>query len=326
MNIELITPSPPGLADGCRVTAERWSRILNGLGHQVEVRGSYSQEACDMLIALHASRSLDSIMEFRRRHPQLPLVVALVGSDLYQDLGKRPEVVEGVEAATRLIVLHRRAVIELPESLRSKTWVIYQSADPPDVRVAPVEAYFQIVVSAHLDPHKDPFRAALAARKLPLSSRIQIHHAGRAPNDKMAQKAKEEEKKNPRYRWLGELSHPKAVRLISSSRLVVIASQYEGGSNVLAEALVCSVPLLVTRTSGLVGTLGDDYPGYFPVGDTTELARLMLKAETDESFYERLKERSGRAAWLVRPEREHASWREFLRDLSVRNAAQRAFF
>jgi putative glycosyltransferase (TIGR04348 family) len=326
MKIELITSSPPEIVDGCRVTAERWARILGGLGHQVEVRTGYSHDPCDMLIALHAGRSLDSIKDFRARHPQLPLVVALMGSDLYQDLGKRPEVVKGLEAATRLVVLHRRAVIELPESLRSKTWVIYQSADPPDVRVSPVEAYFQVVVAAHLDPHKDPFRAAQAARKLPLSSTIQVQHAGRAPDEKMEQKAKEEEKKNPRYRWLGELSHEKVVRLISSSRLVVIASQYEAGSNVLAEALVCSVPLLVTRTSGLVGTLGDDYPGYFPVGDTAELARLMLKAETDESFYEQLKERSARAAWLVRPERERASWQEFLRDLSVREASQRAFF
>ncbi|RPI22140.1 MAG: TIGR04348 family glycosyltransferase [Acidobacteria bacterium] len=326
MRIELVTPSPPDLFDGNRVTALRWERILTGLGHEVEVRNEYSGKRCELFIALHARKSLASITAFRDRWPEAPLLVALTGSDLYRDLPKNAEVLKVLELATRLIVLHRRAVLELPESARSKTWVIYQSADQPDLKLDPPEATFQVAVVAHLLPQKDPFRAALAARKLPLASRVEVHHAGRAFDQAMELKAKDEEKKNRRYKWLGELTHPKALRLIASSHLVVIASEYEGGSNVLSEALVSSVPVLVSRTSGLVGTMGDDYPGYFPVGDTTELARLLRRVETEESLYTLLKDRALRSAWLVRPEQERASWQELLHEVSFRAVAQRSFF
>ncbi len=326
MQIELVTPSPPDLIDGNRVTALRWEKILTGLGHEVELRNTYSGKRCDILIALHARKSLASITAFRDRWPEAPLLVAMTGSDLYRDLPKNVEVLKVIDQATRLIVLHRRAVLELPESARAKTWVIYQSAEAPDVKLAPPETHFQVAVVAHLRPQKDPLRAAMAARKLPLSSRVQVHHAGRALDERMEHKAKEEEKKNPRYKWLGELSHPKALRLLGSSHLVVIASQYEGGSNVLSEALVAGVPALVSRTSGLVGTMGDDYPAYFPVGDTTELTRLIRRAETEESFYQVLKDRAVRSAWLVRPEQERASWQELTYEISFRKTVQRSFF
>jgi len=326
MQIELVTPSPPDLIDGNRVTALRWEKILTGLGHEVALRNIYSGKRCDMLIALHARKSLVSITAFRDRWPEAPMVVAMTGSDLYRDLPKNAEVLKVLDHATRLIVLHRRAVFELPESARVKTWVIYQSAEAPDVKLAPLETHFQVAVVAHLRPQKDPFRSAMAARKLPLSSRVQVHHAGRAFDDKMDLRAKEEEKKNPRYKWLGELSHPKALRLIGSSHVVVIASQYEGGSNVLSEALVAGVPVLVSRTSGLVGTMGDDYPAYFPVGDTSELARLLRRAESEESFYQVLKERALRSAWLVRPEQERASWQELIHEISLRKVVQQSFF
>ena len=326
MRIEVVSPSPLGLIDGNRVTAERWARILREQDNDVEVRPEYSKERVDLLIALHARHSLDSITAFRDRYPESPLLVVLTGSDLYRDLPKDAGVLRVLELATRLVVLHRRTVHELPESVRGKTWVIYQAAEPPDVRVSRQESQFQVAVVAHLLPDKDPFRAALAVRELPLSSLVQIQHAGGAPDAAAERKAKNEEKRNPRYHWLGPLPHEKALRLIDGSRLVVIASQYEGGSNVLSEALACSVPALVSRTSGLVGTLGDEYPGYFPVGDTSELSRLMRKAETDERFYAQLREGCARAAWLVRPEQERASLQELLNELAVRPPVQRALF
>ena len=326
MRIEVVSPSPLGFVDGNRVTAERWAKILREMGHDVEVRPEYSKQRADILIALHARASLESITAFRDRYPDAPLIVALTGSDLYRDLPKDASVLRALALATRLVVLHRRTVHELPESVRGKTWVIYQAADPPDVRVSPQENQFQVAAVAHLTPDKDALRAALAARELPSSSLIQIQHAGGAPDAAMERKAKNEEKRNPRYHWLGPLPHEKALRLIDSSRLVVIASEYEGGSNVLSEALACSVPVLVSRTSGLVGALGDDYPGYSPVGDTSELARLMSKAETDQSFYEELRRGCARAAWLVRPEQERASLQELLNELYVRPSAQRALF
>ena len=42
----------------------------------------------------------------------------------------------------------------------------------------------------------------------------------------------------------------------------------------LCEAIACGVPTISTRIAGSVGLLGEDYPGYFPVGDTEALAAV----------------------------------------------------
>jgi hypothetical protein len=52
----------------------------------------------------------------------------------------------------------------------------------------------------------------------------------------------------------------------------------------LSEAIVASVPVIASRILGTVGILGADYPGYFTVGDTRELMRLLICAETRPDF------------------------------------------
>lgn len=58
----------------------------------------------------------------------------------------------------------------------------------------------------------------------------------------------------------------------------------EGGANALGEAIVAGLPVLASRIPGSIGILGDDYPGYFRVGDTRELAHLQLRCETEPPF------------------------------------------
>ena len=62
----------------------------------------------------------------------------------------------------------------------------------------------------------------------------------------------------------------------------------EGGANVIVEAITSGVPVIASFVSGNIGMLGDDYPGYFPLGDSAACAALMSRAETDASFYARL--------------------------------------
>lgn len=90
----------------------------------------------------------------------------------------------------------------------------------------------------------------------------------------------------------------------------------EGSSNVLSEAIASSVPVIAAKIPGLIGTLGDTYPGYFHVGNTTDLARLLRKAELDSLFYGRLKSYCARLRPLVDPKREQADLKELLRELS----------
>ena len=97
---------------------------------------------------------------------------------------------------------------------------------------------------------------------------------------------------------------------------MVLSSLSEGGANVISEAIVVGVPILASRMDGNVGLLGADYPGYFPVGDTIALARLLQRIEGDRRFVAMLRRRITRRAPLFRPEREIAAWRRLLAELS----------
>ena len=78
----------------------------------------------------------------------------------------------------------------------------------------------------------------------------------------------------------------------------------EGGANAVAEALAAGVPVIASRVAGNVGMLGEDYPGYYPVGDERALARLLERTETDAAFHGLLKAAVRRAPPLTLPERE----------------------
>ena len=128
----------------------------------------------------------------------------------------------------------------------------------------------------------------------------------------MERQARREMQGNPRYRWLGELPRGQALRVLARSRLHVLSSQLEGGASALSEAIACSVPTLASRIAGSVGILGPDYPGYFLVGNTQALARLLRRAETDARFLARLRAWSKRLQPLVNPAREREAWRRLL--------------
>lgn len=326
MRIQIICPAPPGTLYGNRVTALRWARILKGLGHRVRLAQHYAGGPCDLLIALHARRSAAAAFRFRDRYPQRPLIVALTGTDLYRDVRRHRRARQVLELATRLAVFQPLALKELPARLRGKARIIYQSVERTKRPArggghgpAPSRTdFFDVAVVGHLRRVKDPFRAARASRRLPASSRIRILQAGAAMEAGMARRARAEARGNPRYRWLGGLSRAGARRLMASSRLLVLSSFLEGGANVISEALVDRVPVLASRIAGSMGLLGAGYPGYFPVGDTKALARLLRRAETDRRFYARLQSWCSRRAPLFRAARERARWKKLLQELKPR--------
>jgi putative glycosyltransferase (TIGR04348 family) len=316
VRIQLITPAPLRINNGNKVTAVRWLRIFRKLGHTVTLDQSYNTNPCDLLVALHARRSYDSIHRFYALHPERPLIVVLTGTDLYRDIRTNRNAQRSLELATRIVPLQRMALAELPKRLHRKTRVIYQSAEPYRLKPPSWDSrHFKISVIGHLRDEKDPLRTAMAVRGLPPESRIQVLHVGRALDANLEERARTETAKNPRYRWIGELPHWKTRRLLAQSHLTVITSRMEGSSNVLSEAIASSVPVIASRISGLMGTLGKFYPGYFPVGDTGKLAALLTKAESDSAYYRLLKNRCAGLLSLVRPGRELQAWRALLREL-----------
>jgi putative glycosyltransferase (TIGR04348 family) len=315
MRIILVTPAPPGSHKGNRVTALRWARLLRQLGHRVALREDYRGEPCDLLVALHARRSAPAVEAYRAARPGGPLVVALTGTDLYEDIRTDPAARRSLELASRLVVLQSLAAQELDERLRGKVRVIYQSAEVPAVAPRPRPGDFEVCVLGHLRPVKDPFRTALAARLLPASSRVRVLHVGAALSPDMAERAAAEAADNPRYRWLGDLPRSRALRVLARCRLLALTSRLEGGANAVSEAIAAGVPVLSSHIAGSVGLLGADYSGYFPVGDTEALASLLSRAETDATYYRGLKAQCRRLRPLFRPGRERGTWRRLLREL-----------
>ena len=316
--IALVTPAGPTRRTGNRISGGRWARILRASGHKVTTLDQYDRQRCDLLIALHARRSHPSIKQFRRLHPDKPLVVVLTGTDLYRDIHVDEDARESLQLATRLVVLQRKGLDELAPELHEKTRVIYQSASPYPGRPGDRDRQFTVAAVGHMRPEKDPFRTAMAVRSLPSSSRISLVHIGAALGDGFVRRAKRETERNARYRWLGELPHWKTRQLMARSHILSITSHMEGSCNVLCEALASGVPVVASRISGLMGTLGDDYPGYFELGDTAGLKRLLIRAENDLPFYESLSRHCAEVAPLVSPEREIRAWQGLIRDVTTR--------
>jgi putative glycosyltransferase (TIGR04348 family) len=317
LTVGMVTPAPAGSRKGNRVTALRWARALRALGHRVRLAESWGGDEVDVLVALHARRSAPSVDRFRARHPSRPLVVALTGTDVYQDLGRAHDALRSLEQASRIIALQPLAAAALPEALRARARVILQSASRALVPPAPPveEGRLEVLVLAHLREVKDPLRAALAARLLPASSCVHVTHLGAALDEALAAAAQAESQANPRYRWLGEAGRQEGLARLARSHLLVVSSRLEGGANVVSEAIVAGVPVVASRIPGSVGLLGEEYPGYFPVGDTAALAALLARCEGEPRFLRRLAYETARLRPLFDPARERDAWRALLHEL-----------
>ena len=309
MRIALITPYGREHRNGNWHTAARWARFLREAGHTVRVQVEWDGRAADLMLALHARRSFASIRAFAEKFPSRPLLLTLTGTDLYRDIHEDADAQQALERAHRIIVLQERGVDELAPHLAAKTRVVYQSS--PDIARTPERPNsFEVLVIGHLREEKDPFRAALATAYLSAHSQIQVTHLGGALSEEMAETAGMAQGKLPRWTWAGTVPHKTVLKRLSRARLLIISSVMEGGANVICEALAADVPVLASHMPGNIGMLGEDYPGYFPVGDEHRLARLLSMAEDDPDFYADLL-RHGRARrGLMRPEQEASRLRQ----------------
>src|SRR5262249_7605398 len=187
MKIVVITPDRSSSRSGNQITSTRWTRILRELGHRVHTTRRYNGAAADLMIAIHAWRSADSIRNFRELYPDRPLIVALSGTDVYDYIDRDPvPTLRSLACADRLGAVQGLVRRRVPARFRAKVRVVHQSAAPvPRVQRRPTRR-FDVAVIGHLRQVKDSFRAAKAARRLPASSRIRIVHLGAAETPQWA--------------------------------------------------------------------------------------------------------------------------------------------
>jgi putative glycosyltransferase (TIGR04348 family) len=271
---------------------------------------------CDLLIALHAVKSATAA-DFKRTHLDRPAVVALTGTDIFQDGAPADTLTETLRVSDRILALQRHMATAVPAEHRHKVRVVFQSFAPPHPLPQPRSDQFEVCVLGHLRDVKDPFLTAKAVRSLPAESRIKVVHVGGALEPEFAELAQREQAANPRYEWLGEVPRDEAVRTLARCRILVMSSKAEGGPSAVSEAVACGVPVLSTPTSGVVGLLGEAYPGYFPVGDCGALKTLLLRCERDAAFLGELRAAGDAVRPLIAPATERAAWAGLLTELGV---------
>src|SRR5438034_7199215 len=174
MRIALVTPAGARARNGNRHTALRWAAFLRAAGHRVAVSTQWPGSDADLLLALHARRSYDSIRRFAASYPQRRLLVALTGTDIYRDIRISSEARESLALAHRLITLQPMAAAELPAPLRRKVRVVVQSS-ATTLRQDPVGRQFRVCVIGHLREEKDPLRIVAALPHLGAIQRSEEH-------------------------------------------------------------------------------------------------------------------------------------------------------
>ena len=307
-----IVIASPALAqqnNGNWQTASRWAAFLDA-GYAVDIvpQWQVGDSAPDLLIALHARRSAPSLAAFARALPQRPAILVLTGTDLYRDIAVDAAAQAALEQASALVLLQPAGRAWLPEDVRAKARVIYQSADSTPPAAMPTG---EVTMIGHLRDEKDPLTfmraAALVAHRLV--------HIGGALDPGLAAAATSTQAARANYRWLGALPREQARAHLAGSHAMVIASKMEGGANVIIEAVCAGVPVLASDINGNRGMLGEDYAGYFPPGDAPALAALIDRSFADPAFYALLQLQCAERAALFAPAAERAALRELVDNL-----------
>lgn len=315
-HVFLISPALEKANNGNWQTARRWARILR-LHFRVSLGLEWDSSPCDIMIALHARRSASSIAAFSTGYPAHPLVVVLTGTDLYRDIHHDASAQHSLQVASRLVVLQQAGVDELPVEFHAKTQVIHQSSPflkPVDPLLKADSRYFDVVMIGHLRAEKDP-ATFMRAAALINSAHIRLTHIGAALDAALGAQAQATQLAQGNYRWLGNQPHAATRQRLKRSHLMVIASVMEGGANVIIESVTSGVPVLASAIPGNRGMLGDDYAGYFTLGDSAQLARLIERAAEDPAFYRQLQSQCEARASLFLPQREQAALLELMQNI-----------
>ncbi len=310
MKIAIFSVATRETRSGNWVTASRWQQLLRSAGHRVTIlhdRLEVQRCDADMLIGLHARHSGLTLLRFKKLYPHRKTMVVLSGTDIYKDLAptrKRHSITAGrsLDVCDQIILLQPLMMKRLKRTWQAKSTVVMMDAartTPPRKRA--VGSSLQACVVGHLRYEKDPFRAAMSVRELPQGVVVKVTHVGRALSDSFHDRACRESKRNSSWNWLGSVPYAEVQTLMRSSDLLVNTSRSEGAPNVLFEAISCRLPIIASRIDGHVGVLGDNYRGYFQVGDTQGLQQLLIRCANDGKFYQYLLRASDSLAKKYRP-------------------------
>ncbi|HSW19187.1 MAG TPA: selenoneine biosynthesis selenosugar synthase SenB [Ramlibacter sp.] len=324
-SIVIVSPALAEANNGNWQTASRWREML-AARHEARIVKRWPDEAAagdDIMLALHARKSADSVQAWVAARGSRGLAVVLTGTDLYQDIAYDASAQASLDSAARLVVLQEMGVAALPAQHGAKARVIYQSTSALEPLDKPRD-FLGAVMVGHLREVKSPqtlFEAAVLLKDRP---DIRIDHIGEASEPLWAERAQAAMAASPHYHWLGSVPHEDTRRAIQRAHVLVHTSALEGGAHVIMEAVRSGTAVLASRVSGNLGMLGADYEGYFPHGDAAALAALLARCRDESargakdpaaSLLARLGRQCRLRAPLFAPEAEQASLLQLIQDI-----------
>ena len=321
LDVLVSSPFPIDSLQGNSVSARRIARRLRAAGLEAEARHGYEDENAAALIALHSRRGLPAITAYRKRYPARPIITVLTGSDLYKDLpAGRRDVLEGMELADALVTYQEASLADVPAPFRDKAITIWKSVELPmpdsDALHPPPQSPVTFTLLAHLREIKDPFLAARALAHVPATPAVRIQHFGSTLDESLRETGRDWMRRDPRYLLDDARPREAVAATIAASHATINSGRAEGGSNAVCESIVLSTPVLATRTPANIRFLGEDYGGFFPVGDERALATLIgACAQPDGQLLRSLAGQVEARAPLFTPESESAGWRGLLEKL-----------
>ncbi len=326
VRVVIVSPALAAANNGNWQTAQRWASFLPKARFQVRIVSAWPDALAgqlaahpaarqdELMLALHARRSAASVAAWAARPAgNRGLAVVLTGTDLYRDIAHDEAAQASLALAQQLVVLQERGVAALPEALRPKARVIFQSSIAlPVLAKPPTSEQLRAVMVGHLRAEKSPATLFEAARLLTDVPQLFIDHIGEALDPALGEAAKATAEACPHYRWLGAQPHKATRRHIQRAHVLVHASLMEGGAHVIMEAVQSGTPVLASRIDGNVGMLGEDYAGYFEAGDAAGLAALLARCRSEDgqapdSLLARLQAQCAARAALFAPEAEQAA-------------------
>jgi putative glycosyltransferase (TIGR04348 family) len=304
-SICIISPALAAANNGNWQTARRWQRMLSSK-YQVEIMLQWDGKPYDVMLALHARRSADSIAQWAAKLPDRLLVVALTGTDLYRDIAVDPMAQQSLKLAHRLVVLQETGPKSLPLEFQGKCKVIYQST-PRRKSVEKTTHRLRALMVGHLRSEKSPETYFATAKALEHEKNIFLDHIGAPLDAELGAQARQLAKEVLHYRYLGEQTHGQTRVRIVRAHVLVHPSRIEGGAHVVMEAVMSGTPVLASRIDGNVGMLGEGYDGYFPLGDAQALANMLLRCKNEPQFLDHLNKQCALRSPLFEPQSEQAA-------------------
>jgi putative glycosyltransferase (TIGR04348 family) len=318
LRVVIVSPALADANNGNWQTARRWQQLLSAHSARIVRQWPDAQAGDDdVLLALHARRSADSVEAWHARRGQRGLGVVLTGTDLYRDIAHDPQAQRSLALAHSLVVLQGLGVQSLPGLHQAKARVIFQSTGTRQT-LPKTSRHLRVVMVGHLREEKDPLTLMAAARLLPPDAGVFIDHIGAALDPALGQAAQATQAQCPHYRWLGAVPHAQTLQRIQRAHLLVHCSRMEGGAHVLMEAVCSGTPVLASRIDGNVGLLGEDYAGYFEPGDAPALAHFLQACRTPQNGHKlvaHLRHQCALRAPLFEPQAERAALHHWVQDL-----------